>query len=358
MLCSADDAADAVCPHEEVAHAKGDADELADRIGAGCGRARGVSAVAFGPAGGSVLVAVFGHAWVDATTVHGEQRLALTAGTDGVRSVLPGALVSIRAGLGDPHPLEPQRWGNLEHGVTHAGGLLYMLPGRRRLGRAERRCARARAGPDAETAPEPAAGAGAEARAQPEPADEGAAGRASRRPTSARPGRRRHVGPGEPSACQARRAGAIQPAPEAPPGPPEPEPAAEDRPRGAAHPPEPDSDRTTAAAAATRTRHAAARAVPGRTADRRVASRPPGAARAPDRCPRLRRLATGRGAAGVQVLGVYCKNGHFDDPAARYCAMCGISMAQLTLSRGPGRGRPSACSCSTTAASSAWRPTT
>ncbi len=36
-------------------------------------------------------------------------------------------------------------------------------------------------------------------------------------------------------------------------------------------------------------------------------------------------------AAGVQVMGVYCKNGHFDDPTARYCAICGISMAQQTL---------------------------
>ena len=31
-----------------------------------------------------------------------------------------------------------------------------------------------------------------------------------------------------------------------------------------------------------------------------------------------------------QVVGVYCKNGHFDDPEARYCAVCGIGMAQLT----------------------------
>ncbi len=30
------------------------------------------------------------------------------------------------------------------------------------------------------------------------------------------------------------------------------------------------------------------------------------------------------------VVGVYCKNGHFDDPEARYCAVCGIGMAQLT----------------------------
>jgi len=30
------------------------------------------------------------------------------------------------------------------------------------------------------------------------------------------------------------------------------------------------------------------------------------------------------------VEGVYCKNDHFNDPALRYCQLCGISMAQLT----------------------------
>jgi hypothetical protein len=42
----------------------------------------------------------------------------------------------------------------------------------------------------------------------------------------------------------------------------------------------------------------------------------------------------------VEVLGVYCKNGHFNDPAARYCAICGISMAQLTLLPRPGPRPP------------------
>jgi FHA domain len=30
------------------------------------------------------------------------------------------------------------------------------------------------------------------------------------------------------------------------------------------------------------------------------------------------------------VEGVHCKNGHFNDPALRFCQVCGISMAQLT----------------------------
>ncbi|MET0235133.1 MAG: FHA domain-containing protein [Kibdelosporangium sp.] len=33
---------------------------------------------------------------------------------------------------------------------------------------------------------------------------------------------------------------------------------------------------------------------------------------------------------GSQVLGVYCKNTHFNDPAIAYCGTCGISMAQLS----------------------------
>jgi hypothetical protein len=32
----------------------------------------------------------------------------------------------------------------------------------------------------------------------------------------------------------------------------------------------------------------------------------------------------------ILVEGVHCANGHFNDPALRYCQLCGISMAQLT----------------------------
>jgi FHA domain len=42
-------------------------------------------------------------------------------------------------------------------------------------------------------------------------------------------------------------------------------------------------------------------------------------------------------AEAPMVLGVNCKNGHFNDPRTPYCAICGISMVQMTLSlfRGP-----------------------
>jgi hypothetical protein len=45
-------------------------------------------------------------------------------------------------------------------------------------------------------------------------------------------------------------------------------------------------------------------------------------------------------ARAPEVLGVYCKNGHFDDPEARYCAVCGISMAQLTKAPRKGKRPP------------------
>jgi CHAT domain-containing protein/FHA domain-containing protein len=40
------------------------------------------------------------------------------------------------------------------------------------------------------------------------------------------------------------------------------------------------------------------------------------------------------------IEGVYCKNGHFNDPEARYCAVCGVSMGQLTEVRQMGRRPP------------------
>ncbi|MGI9007569.1 MAG: FHA domain-containing protein, partial [Streptosporangiaceae bacterium] len=44
--------------------------------------------------------------------------------------------------------------------------------------------------------------------------------------------------------------------------------------------------------------------------------------------------------AGPIIQGVYCKNGHFDDPEALFCAVCGISMNQQTLVPRPGERPP------------------
>ncbi len=42
----------------------------------------------------------------------------------------------------------------------------------------------------------------------------------------------------------------------------------------------------------------------------------------------------------AMVEGVYCKNGHFNDPEGRYCAICGIGMGQLTKIRQKGKRPP------------------
>jgi hypothetical protein len=46
------------------------------------------------------------------------------------------------------------------------------------------------------------------------------------------------------------------------------------------------------------------------------------------------------GADAPIVSGVYCKNGHFDDPQARFCAVCGVSINQLQVAPRPGRRPP------------------
>jgi hypothetical protein len=45
-------------------------------------------------------------------------------------------------------------------------------------------------------------------------------------------------------------------------------------------------------------------------------------------------------APAAEVEGVYCKNGHFNDPEGRFCAVCGISMAQQTKIRQKGKRPP------------------
>lgn len=42
----------------------------------------------------------------------------------------------------------------------------------------------------------------------------------------------------------------------------------------------------------------------------------------------------------TEILGIYCKNDHFNDPRAPYCAVCGISMVQLTHIARPGMRPP------------------
>ncbi|MGH3242876.1 MAG: FHA domain-containing protein, partial [Spirillospora sp.] len=58
---------------------------------------------------------------------------------------------------------------------------------------------------------------------------------------------------------------------------------------------------------------------------------PPATIETPEDGVSLIRRHPKRRASGPRVLGVDCKNRHFNDPRAHYCAVCGISMLQQTL---------------------------
>jgi hypothetical protein len=324
LLCSAGGATDAVLAlHEEVAHSGGDGTALADRLSALLSGTGGVNVVAFGPAGRSVIVAVFGHAWADVATEHGEQRLALRQSSDGVRSVLPGMVLSIRAGLGDiDTDATPQQWGNLEHGTVHAAGLLYVLS--------------AGAAPvptDSEPAPDEPVTAQMPVVQEPiaEPAPVHAPPTLSKEPAHAVPEPQAPVEPDQPT-VSAPPAVPDQPAvaeqstvPAQPAAPPE-MPAVEET--------VPDLDRSQPFSSVVLVQAAAGVPQAPEREPLPIAAPPPEPA--PEVAPASHPLAD----HGIQVLGVYCKNGHFDDPSARYCAICGISMAQLTLVPRPGPRPP------------------
>jgi len=44
--------------------------------------------------------------------------------------------------------------------------------------------------------------------------------------------------------------------------------------------------------------------------------------------------------AAPMVIGIYCRNDHFNDPRVPYCAVCGISMVQVTHVSTPGPRPP------------------
>lgn len=48
----------------------------------------------------------------------------------------------------------------------------------------------------------------------------------------------------------------------------------------------------------------------------------------------------GTAAVTSLIIGVHCKNGHFDDPDVPYCSVCGISMIQTTRVPAPGPRPP------------------
>ena len=291
----------------------------------------GPSVVAFGPVGGGTAVAVYGAGWAEVTTARGPQRLTAGEPYGRLRCVLPSTLIKVRAGVqavvgeGETDP-----YLRLADGVVRAVALLY---------------------------------APAEVRA--EPADQP---RAAARGHGLAP----EVSPAAPAAVQP------PPAPAAPEAVPEPVQHAAEPNADQIQAPEPEyyATQLDPAVAPPSAPDLYAAPAPQPAPDLYAAPAPqpgPGLAAGPaDGAPQQNFISISLVADQVGVLGdmpqrdplplgaeppdakdlgliempaamvegVHCKNGHFNDPEARYCAVCGISMGQLTKMRQQGKRPP------------------
>jgi hypothetical protein len=236
--------------------------------------------VAFGSAGAGTAIAVYGTGWADVTTTYGVQRLTAGEPYGQLRCVLPSALIKIRAGVraraGDD---ETDPYLRLADGVVRAVGLVF---------------APAEIGPEA-------AGQGEEWAAEPAAAEE---------PVEAEAGA---------EARAVRRLGTMLDLSPRRPG------------------PEPPGDQPAEQ--------------PAVSPHEDFISAPLLGDQAGDEVPRRDPLPLGAEPPAAEDLGlvdmpaemvegVRCKNDHFNDPDARYCAVCGIGMGQVTKNREQGKRPP------------------
>jgi FHA domain-containing protein len=262
--------------------------------------------IAFGEAGAGLAVSVTGAAWVEITTIDRTQQIVAGQPAMLLRCLVGSQVMAVRGGLGggreDDVPTDP--FSRLDSGVVRAGGFAY------------------RAGHPAVPGAPDSDGAARDAVLT---APEGGAPGAAERVAAA------VVEAGEPA----------EPAEPAVPAEPA-EPAEQAVPVAAAA--EPETSESGVVGAGTAERVAALAGDVGQPFDSvlllgeeelgTVAPRAP-LPLAPDQ-----RHESADLPQAPEILGVYCKNGHFDDPRARFCAVCGISMNQQTLVPRPGLRPP------------------
>jgi FHA domain len=318
---------------EKTAGAGGDGRQLADAVAdlladhaswPASWEQPGPAVVAFGPAGPGVAVTICGAVYAEISTAAGTQRLVPGPPQVQLRCLLsePATVVRSELGTGDTVTGRPDRFSHLDQGTIRAGGLVYVP---------------STTAPDRDTelaAAEPAA-AGEPPKPAPTGHDTGpiAAGRdnepvaiddqtdtiATARPAAPAP-TGRGTGP-EPVARVPVDRGPVDREPEPAPAGPQPDRQPEPTPAGR------QPDRQPEATPASHQPGPAFEAM-------LLVGTPPGEVEHRPALPRdpLESDSLDQSAALTpSVLGVYCKNGHFDDPAARFCAVCGISMNQQTL---------------------------
>ncbi len=357
---------------EQTADAGGDGRQFADAVAAVVEQTDaqdGPAVLAFGPAGPGVAVTVSGGAWADVTTAAGTARVE--AGHPGMLllCVLRSPVSGVRGGLspGDNGAASTDRFSRLEAGTVRAGGLSFYQAGPGQPAAGPVPAGPVAAGPVAAgpvaaepVAPEPVA-------AEPVPAEPGAAeavplekagqqAAASGPPAGAEPvpeSTAAWVPQDMPVAATGQAEGQATELWTPPPGS-----GPQDQPGQPAEMPAAGSGAGTADELEREVTVAPEPFEPGPPAPQAepYSSGQPfeavllggpagGGVEAEPRQPlaKIRELPPGTSSyvsAGPIIQGVYCKNGHFDDPEARFCAVCGISMNQQTLVPRPGERPP------------------
>jgi len=334
LLCGLEDsqAADGLLDLlEQQAAARGDGRQFTDAIADALDAAGGAhSVLAFGPSGAGLAVTVSGGAWADLHTSEGTVRVEAAHRSMQLRCVLRAPVAGVDGGLSpdDNGVASTDRFSRLDAGIVRAGGLSYYQAGAAGQvpgggpGAGEVRLGKGRA-PSATPAQTPAAEARlAGVPVAQIPGQEAGAPQAQPAPAAQQPQRPAPAPAGPQVAARARQSEptAAWVSPEMP------VPAADVQQEATAAP-EPVEPAQPFEAVLL---HGA---LPGGGVD--VPARPP-LSKVKDMPPGTSSYVS----AGPIIQGVYCKNGHFDDPEALFCAICGISMNQQTLVPRPGERPP------------------
>jgi hypothetical protein len=308
---------------DRVASAGGDGRQFTDQVAAvleadeaaGIADGDGPSVLAFGAVGAGMAVTVSGGAWADVSTAHGTQRIE--AGQPGMllRCLLRSPVGAVRGGLGAAGngAVSTDRFSRLDAGTVRASGLSYFAGGVVQVA------------PPPVTPQPPAPVVETPQPQVPQPA-----------PPPPLPPE-----PVVPEPAQPQEV--VQPLPQAEQAPPPPQPVQPVPPAPVEQATEQwqDPDLLTApppggpAFEPEPFEAVLLNAGPAVGADLGVVQREP--------LSKARDVPVGQSsyvADAPIIQGVYCKNGHFDDPEALFCAVCGISMNQQTLVPRPGTRPP------------------
>jgi hypothetical protein len=340
LLCSLEDsqAADALLDLlEQSAKAGGDGRQFTDAIADALETAAGgCSVLAFGPTASGVALTVSGGAWADVTTGDGTVRIEAGHPRMLLRGTLRSPVTEVRGGLSaaDSGGARTDRFSRLDAGTARAGGLSFHPDGlvwQQASSQADSGAA------DAVQAPSAASAAWQQPVVQAPPP---AVDHASEQPAGASTDELSPPAASEPPAGWAET--------EAPPVPVRqptdfwsnaaPPDLGAGQPSGLV----PAQVGADAAAALDADKAGAGQAFdPARPFDSVIlmGAGAGGGLEAPAREPLaiVSNVPPGTSnyvSAGPMVQGVYCNNGHFDDPEARFCTVCGIPMSPQTPTSG------------------------